>query len=237
MISLSCATIWRRALNRSARSSEPARGRPAHPWLGPKDANSPGGKAAPKAEITVMVIRRQRAEGSRSHVGHGYNPRGVGFLGCGGRLRLLLARHAFLPSLSRTATLAERLPKNFDASSICKMQPGRKSGKREAGSLIPKAMTTETAGTVAPDRVSHLVVAADLAGQRLDNFLLRLAKGVPKSHVYRIVRSGEVRVNKARASADYRLCRRRRDPGTAAADRATRRCEAKGAADLGADSL
>jgi 23S rRNA pseudouridine955/2504/2580 synthase len=42
-------------------------------------------------------------------------------------------------------------------------------------------------------------------GQRLDNFLLRVAKGVPKSHIYRIVRSGEVRVNKGRVSADYRI--------------------------------
>lgn len=53
--------------------------------------------------------------------------------------------------------------------------------------------------------VRHLVVSEDQAGQRLDNFLLRLAKGVPKSHVYRIVRSGEVRVNGGRASADTRL--------------------------------
>ncbi|MFT4195787.1 MAG: RluA family pseudouridine synthase [Ottowia sp.] len=43
------------------------------------------------------------------------------------------------------------------------------------------------------------------AGQRLDNFLLRHLKGVPKTHVYRIIRSGEVRVNKARAGADARL--------------------------------
>jgi 23S rRNA pseudouridine955/2504/2580 synthase len=42
-------------------------------------------------------------------------------------------------------------------------------------------------------------------GQRLDNFLLRVAKGVPKSHIYRIVRSGEVRVNKGRVNADYRI--------------------------------
>ena len=42
-------------------------------------------------------------------------------------------------------------------------------------------------------------------GQRVDNFLVRLLKGVPKSHVYRIVRSGEVRVNKGRVAADYRL--------------------------------
>jgi 23S rRNA pseudouridine955/2504/2580 synthase len=43
------------------------------------------------------------------------------------------------------------------------------------------------------------------AGQRLDNFLLRELKGVPKTHVYRIIRAGEVRVNKGRAAADTRL--------------------------------
>ncbi|MBU2857329.1 23S rRNA pseudouridine(955/2504/2580) synthase, partial [Acidithiobacillus ferrooxidans] len=37
------------------------------------------------------------------------------------------------------------------------------------------------------------------AGQRLDNFLLRVMKGVPRSHIYKILRSGEVRVNKGRA--------------------------------------
>lgn len=42
-------------------------------------------------------------------------------------------------------------------------------------------------------------------GQRLDNFLLRILKGVPKTRIYRIVRKGEVRVNKGRATSDYRL--------------------------------
>ncbi len=51
----------------------------------------------------------------------------------------------------------------------------------------------------------RLVIGEEQAGQRLDNFLLRFAKGVPKSHVYRVVRSGEVRVNGGRASADARL--------------------------------
>ena len=53
--------------------------------------------------------------------------------------------------------------------------------------------------------VKTLSVDDDSAGQRLDNFLLRHLKGVPKTHVYRIIRSGEVRVNKARASADQRV--------------------------------
>ena len=42
-------------------------------------------------------------------------------------------------------------------------------------------------------------------GQRIDNYLLRICKGVPKSHVYRILRSGEVRVNSKRIGPDYRL--------------------------------
>ncbi|PRD66493.1 RluA family pseudouridine synthase [Malikia granosa] len=54
-------------------------------------------------------------------------------------------------------------------------------------------------------QVRHYTVDAESAGQRLDNFLLRELKGVPKTHVYRIIRSGEVRVNKGRAQADTRL--------------------------------
>ena len=50
-----------------------------------------------------------------------------------------------------------------------------------------------------------LLVDDEDAGQRLDNFLMRHLKGVPKTHVYRIIRSGEVRVNKGRASADRRI--------------------------------
>lgn len=50
-----------------------------------------------------------------------------------------------------------------------------------------------------------LDVDSEWAGQRLDNFLMRELKGVPKTHVYRIIRSGEVRINKGRAAADTRL--------------------------------
>ena len=55
------------------------------------------------------------------------------------------------------------------------------------------------------DSAVMLEVGDEAAGQRVDNFLLKIAKGVPKSHVYRILRSGEVRVNKGRIGADYRL--------------------------------
>ncbi|MFI8614016.1 RluA family pseudouridine synthase [Acidovorax sp. NPDC077693] len=53
--------------------------------------------------------------------------------------------------------------------------------------------------------VRMVEVDEDSAGQRLDNFLIRHLKGVPKTHVYRIIRSGEVRINKGRASADTRV--------------------------------
>ncbi len=53
--------------------------------------------------------------------------------------------------------------------------------------------------------VRQLTVDPESAGQRLDNFLIRELKGVPKTHIYRIIRSGEVRVNKGRAGADSRV--------------------------------
>lgn len=54
-------------------------------------------------------------------------------------------------------------------------------------------------------KVRLLKAGEEDAGQRLDNFLFRTLKGVPKSHVYRLLRTGQVRVNKRRAKPDYRL--------------------------------
>ncbi|MEJ8820835.1 RluA family pseudouridine synthase [Variovorax humicola] len=53
--------------------------------------------------------------------------------------------------------------------------------------------------------VRFLTVDDESAGQRLDNFLFRHLKGVPKTHVYRIIRSGEVRINKGRVQAETRV--------------------------------
>jgi 23S rRNA pseudouridine955/2504/2580 synthase len=53
--------------------------------------------------------------------------------------------------------------------------------------------------------VQRVLVDEASEGQRLDNFLLKYLKGVPKTHVYRVIRSGEVRVNKGRAAVDTRL--------------------------------
>src|SRR5688500_6015726 len=54
-------------------------------------------------------------------------------------------------------------------------------------------------------RATTLEVGEEAAAQRIDNFLLRRLKGVPKSHVYRVLRSGQVRVNSARVKPEYRL--------------------------------
>ena len=60
----------------------------------------------------------------------------------------------------------------------------------------PEPTTTE---------VRFVTVDEESAGQRLDNFLFRHLKGVPKTHVYRIIRSGEVRLNKGRVQAETRV--------------------------------
>ena len=70
----------------------------------------------------------------------------------------------------------------------------------------PQATHSDISSVTSPAvEVKWLTVDEESAGQRLDNFLIRHLKGVPKTHVYRIIRSGEVRVNKGRASADTRI--------------------------------
>jgi 23S rRNA pseudouridine955/2504/2580 synthase len=71
--------------------------------------------------------------------------------------------------------------------------------------MVEPIIGARTAALAGAPQVQRLTVDEGSAGQRLDNFLLRVLKGVPKTHVYRIVRSGEVRVNSGRASADTRL--------------------------------
>lgn len=56
-----------------------------------------------------------------------------------------------------------------------------------------------------PPSVQFITVSADEAGQRMDNFLRTRLKGVPKSLIYRILRKGEVRVNKKRVKPEYKL--------------------------------
>jgi 23S rRNA pseudouridine955/2504/2580 synthase len=65
--------------------------------------------------------------------------------------------------------------------------------------LESPTMKTETPS------VKIVAISADEAGQRIDNFLLSRLKGVPKSMIYRILRKGEVRVNKKRVKPEYKL--------------------------------
>ena len=53
--------------------------------------------------------------------------------------------------------------------------------------------------------MQYVEVAVDDAGQRLDNFLVRFLKDVPRTHIFRLLRKGEVRVNKKRAKPDQRV--------------------------------
>jgi 23S rRNA pseudouridine955/2504/2580 synthase len=73
------------------------------------------------------------------------------------------------------------------------------------GARKPPQTAAAPAMAEAPLAVRQLLVDAESEGQRLDNYLMRLLKGVPKTHVYRVIRSGEVRVNKGRAGADTRV--------------------------------
>ncbi len=73
-------------------------------------------------------------------------------------------------------------------------QPSRNAS---SGKIINKMKDLSNARAVEVDGASE--------GQRVDNFLLRVCKGVPRSHIYRILRSGEVRVNSRRVEATYRL--------------------------------
>src|SRR5512139_2750014 len=68
-----------------------------------------------------------------------------------------------------------------------------------------KARDSEDAAKPAGGGVQYVEAGEGDAGQRLDNFLVRTLKGVPRTHVYRLLRKGEVRVNSKRAKPDQRV--------------------------------
>ncbi len=96
---------------------------------------------------------------------------------------------------------------SVDASSRLARQPFRSGRDRTQQSKYSNVSTLRTKhGAAGPtDAVRHLSIGEDDAGQRLDHFLGRLCRGVPKSHLYRLIRSGQLRVNGRRQAADYRL--------------------------------
>src|SRR5689334_3351009 len=70
----------------------------------------------------------------------------------------------------------------------------------------PKSTGAEPGTAAVPGKgVSYTEAGAGDVGQRLDNYLMRVLKTVPKSHVYRVLRKGEVRVNGKRAKPETRL--------------------------------
>ncbi len=71
--------------------------------------------------------------------------------------------------------------------------------------MVQRIIGVKSTAAAPLPQVRKITVDEGSAGQRLDNFLLRELKGVPKTHVYRVIRSGEVRVNKGRAAADTRI--------------------------------
>lgn len=70
---------------------------------------------------------------------------------------------------------------------------------------FPLSKNSQSPPPLSKPSVQMLEIDGEQGGQRIDNFLLKLLKGVPKSHIYRILRKGEVRVNKGRVKAEYRL--------------------------------
>lgn len=94
-------------------------------------------------------------------------------------------------------------------------KPGRASPKttsnrsnaqqRATAKAASSRNVPQKADLVALSRVQLVEVEEDRAGQRIDNFLVTTLKGVPKSRIYRLLRKGEVRVNKGRIKAEYKL--------------------------------
>lgn len=74
-----------------------------------------------------------------------------------------------------------------------------------ANSTLGAPILTQNAVVVRPQPAQPHTVTENQAGQRLDNFLLSHFKGVPRSHIYRLLRSGQVRVNSSRVRPMYKL--------------------------------
>lgn len=66
-------------------------------------------------------------------------------------------------------------------------------------------MTRQKTEQTKKTNVQYVLISSEYEGQRIDNFLMARLKGMPKSHIYKLLRKGEVRVNKKRISAFYKL--------------------------------
>jgi 23S rRNA pseudouridine955/2504/2580 synthase len=110
----------------------------------------------------------------------------------------------------KSTTYSATLVKHIIGSGTSRAKPQTNALQRAAVAPAVQLVRPVVAALAEPvpesgPQASLVTVSEDYAGQRLDNFLIRQLKGVPKTHVYRIIRSGEVRINKGRAQADTRL--------------------------------
>ena len=122
-----------------------------------------------------------------------------GHLGAGPAARTAVLHHR-VPGLARLPPRAAGATLDSERSNTC----GDNVGQRIIGvKAVPGRATPRSEPP--PPEVRRLLVDEASEGQRLDNYLIKQLKGVPKTHVYRVIRSGEVRVNKGRAAVDTRL--------------------------------
>jgi 23S rRNA pseudouridine955/2504/2580 synthase len=119
-----------------------------------------------------------------------------------------------MPAPRKAPNKTNQKPDRKRAAKASKQGLKRSQGKAATSSREAfLAQSTEAEKTFAEPKVTDadlakvrmITIEEDRAGQRLDNFLIGQLKGAPKSLVYRIVRKGEVRVNKGRSKPDYKL--------------------------------
>ena len=94
------------------------------------------------------------------------------------------------------------IPSRFLGNQLDKYTQMPSDGKGSTSAADNNLKALQQAGD---PRVRWIEVGEEEAGQRIDNYLLARLKGVPKSHVYRILRSGEVRINSKRAEASQKV--------------------------------
>ena len=103
----------------------------------------------------------------------------------------------------RSASVGRKQPVRNKA--VCGNKTSVEGRGGRPGKARPDEMTLEQESASKYASVRMIDIDAEDAGQRVDNFLVRILKGVPKTRIYRIIRKGEVRVNKKRVAADYRI--------------------------------
>ncbi len=118
------------------------------------------------------------------------------------------------PEQSKTNPKLRKMPKNFprtqaknkvDSGSKVSQSQLNQSHTSKSVRVNKKISDDISSTTEEKPQVRYFTIDSEDVGQRIDNFLLRTLKGVPKSHLYRLMRKGEIRVNKKRIKPIYKL--------------------------------